>query len=136
MRLTRAQVCRDRTAIEGEQPMTEQEHAKMLIRDPRDIKRWLEQEARRNAGTADAGAIALTAEIIERDDGQFQLGIIDDASGPFPTRHLPGEQRVTIARDLLCPSCARAVRSSDLELGSGFQLNCQRCDLTLIKCEG
>jgi hypothetical protein len=48
------------------------------------------------------------------------------------------EQRVTIARDLLCPSCARAVRNSDLELiiGSGFQVNCQRCHLTLIQCEG
>jgi hypothetical protein len=35
----------------------------------------------------------LLADIIERDDGQFQLGIIDDASGPFPTRRLPARSR-------------------------------------------
>jgi hypothetical protein len=117
---------------QGEQPMTEQAPAKMLIRDPRDIKRWLEQEARRNADAADAGAIAVTA-----DDGQLQLGIIDDASGPFPTRQLPGEPRVTIARDLLCPYCARAVRSNDFEWTgeSAFRINCGGCHRTLLVCE-
>jgi hypothetical protein len=38
-------------------------------------------------GTSKASeAAALMAEMVERDDRLFQLGLCDDANGPFPSR--------------------------------------------------
>ena len=38
------------------------------------------------APVSDQRDVPSPIPIIERDDGQFQIGIVDDAPGPFPTR--------------------------------------------------
>jgi hypothetical protein len=48
--------------------MTEQEPAKMLIRVPRDIKRWLELEARRNLSSQASEIVRSVRERKERQE--------------------------------------------------------------------
>jgi hypothetical protein len=62
-------VRRDQTAIRRTKEsslMTEQEYQKMLIRVPRDLKTWLEQEARRNLSSQASEIVRSVRERKER----------------------------------------------------------------------
>jgi hypothetical protein len=45
-------------------------------------------------------ASQLLAEIIQREDGQYQIGLCDDADGPFPSRAVAQAVAVKEARHL------------------------------------